>query len=192
MNVARRARAILADPVREWAAIESEPGDPAYVLSRYVTVLALVPAVFSFIGACIVGVILPNAGLVRAPLFNGLFGAILGYVLSCAIVLILGILINLVAPLFGGRRDFDSAFKLAVYSFTPAWLAGIFLVLPGLQFLTLTGLYGAYILWLGLPLLIKSPGRQSLAFTVLIVACAFALAYFAALAQRVAFGTPGL
>jgi hypothetical protein len=192
MNVARRARAILADPVREWAAIESEPGDPAYVLSRYVTVLALVPAVFSFIGACIVGVILPNAGIVRAPLFNGLFGAILGYVLSCAIVLILGILINLVAPLFGGRRDFDSAFKLAVYSFTPAWLAGIFLVLPGLQFLTLTGLYGAYILWLGLPRLIRSPERGSLGFAALIVVCAFALAFFAADAQRLVFGTPGL
>ncbi len=192
MNMARRARAILADPVGEWAAIENEPGDPAYVLSRYVTVLALVPAVFSFIGACIIGVILPNAGLVRAPLFNGLFGAILGYVLSCAIVLMLGILINLVAPLFGGRRDFDSAFKLAVYSFTPAWLAGIFLVLPGLQFLTLTGLYGAYILWLGLPRLIKSPERRSLGFAALIVVCAFAFAYFAAMAQRMVFGTPGL
>jgi hypothetical protein len=192
MNAARRARAILADPIREWAAIENEPGDPAYVLSRYVTVLALIPAVFSFIGACLVGVVMPNAGLVRAPFFNGLFGATLGYVLSCAIVLLLGILINLVAPLFGGRRDFDSAFKLAVYSFTPAWLAGIFLVLPGLQFLTLTGLYGAYILWLGLPLLIKSSGRKSLGFTVLIVICAFALTYFAADAQRLVFGTPGL
>ena len=52
--------------------------------------------VFSFIGACVVGVIVPNAGLVRAPLFNGLFGAIFGYVLSCAMVLVLGILINLV------------------------------------------------------------------------------------------------
>ncbi len=192
MIVARRVQAILTDPVREWAAIDSEPGDPAYVLSRYVTVLALVPAVFSFIGACIVGVIVPNAGLVRAPLFNGLFGAVLGYVQSCAIVLILGILINLLAPLFGGRRDFDSAFKLAVYSFTPAWLAGIFLVLPGLRFLTLTGFYGAYILWLGLPLLIKSPGRKSLGFAALIVVCAFALAYFAAMAQRMVFGTPGL
>ncbi|MGB6568826.1 MAG: hypothetical protein WBF02_16130, partial [Xanthobacteraceae bacterium] len=89
MNVARRARAILADPVAEWAAIASEPGDPAYVLSRYVTVMALVPAVFSFVGACMVGVVVPNAGLMRTPVFNGLFGAILGYVLSCAIVLVL-------------------------------------------------------------------------------------------------------
>ena len=37
--------------------------------------------------------------------------------------------------MFGGRADFDSAFKLAVYSFTPVWLAGIFLLVPGLRFL---------------------------------------------------------
>ena len=192
MNVARRARAILVDPVREWGAIEKEPGDPVYVLSRYVTVLALIPALFGFVGTCVVGVVLPQAGLVRAPLVNGVFGAILSYVLSCAIVLILGIVINLVAPLFGGRRDFDSAFKLAAYAFTPAWLAGIFLILPGLRFLTLTGFYGAYILWLGLPLLIKSPAQKSLGFALLIVVCAFTLAFFAATAQHAVFGTPGL
>ncbi len=192
MKVARRARAILADPAREWALIESEPDDPAYILSRYVVVLALVPAIFSFIGACVIGVVPPHAGLIRAPLVNGLFGAIFGYALSCAIVLVLAVLINLLAPAFGGGRDFDRAFKLAAYSFTPAWLAGIFLVLPGLNFLTLTGFYGAYILWLGVPRLMKSPGQRSLGFTVLIVGCAFALAYFAALAQRLVFGTPGL
>ena len=186
-------------PKRSWSirspngrAIEREPGDPAYVLSRYVAVLALVPAAFSFIGACLVGVIVPNAGTVRAPIFNGLFGAIFGYVLSCATVLLLGMIINLLAPLFGGRRDFDNAFKLAVYSFTPVWLAGIFLVLPGLRFLVLTGFYGAYILWLGLPRLTKSPARKSLNFAALIVVCAFALAYVAGAAQRMVFGTPGL
>ena len=45
-----------------------------------------------------------------------------------------------------GSEDFDSAFKLAVYSYTPVWLAGIFLLLPGLRFLILLGFYGAYVL----------------------------------------------
>jgi hypothetical protein len=192
MNVHARALAILVDPVGEWAAIASEPEDPAYVLSRYVAVLALIPAIFSFIGACLVGVVLPDGELVRAPLVNGVFGAILGYVLSCAIVLVLGIFISILAPLFGGRRDFDRAFRLAAYSFTPVWLAGVFLILPGLRFLTLTGFYGAYILWLGLPLVSKSPAQKSLGFTALITVGAFGLAYFAAMAQRVVFGTPGL
>jgi hypothetical protein len=192
MNVHRRAQAMLTDPAAVWPAIAAEPGDPAYVLSHYVTVLALIPAAFSFVGASLVGVVVPNPGLVRASLFNGLFGAIFGYVISCATVLVLGMVINLVAPLFGGRRDFDNAFKLAAYSFTPVWLAGIFLVLPGLRFLTLTGFYGAYLLWLGLPPLIKTPARHAFIFTTLIVVCAFALAYGAAVAQRTVFGTPGL
>jgi hypothetical protein len=192
VNVALRAKAILVDPAGEWAAIEGEPGDPAFVLSRYVAVLAAIPAAFSFIGASLVGVVVPNVGTVRAPLFNGLFGAIFGYVLSCATVLLLGLIINLLAPLFGGRRDFDSAFKLAVYSFTPVWLAGIFLVLPGLQFLTLTGFYGGYILWLGLPRLTKSPARHAWNFAAVIVICAFALVWLAGTAQRMVFGTPGL
>ena len=192
MNAARRAMAILVDPLAEWAAIAREPGDPAYLLSRYVAVLTLIPAAFSFIGASWVGVVLPNAGLVRTPIVNGLFGAIFGYVLTCATVLLLGVIINLLAPLFGGRRNFDNAFKLAVFSFTPLWLAGIFLVLPGLRFLMLTGFYGAYILWLGLPLMTKTPERKSLSFAALVVVCAFVLVYIAAAAQRIVFGTTGL
>jgi hypothetical protein len=192
MNAALRAKAILVDPSPEWTAIEQESGDPAYVLSHYVAPLALLPALCSFVGACFVGVVVPGIGTVRASLFDGLFGAIFGYVMACATVLLLGLLIDLAARLFGGRRDFDSAFKLAVYSFTPVWLAGIFLLLPGLRFLTLTGFYGAYILWLGLPRLMKVSEEKSSTFAILIVACAFALTYLAVAMQRAVFGTPGL
>ena len=148
MNPALRAKAMLADPSAEWARIEQESGDPAFLLSRYVAVLALVPALFGFIGACVIGVIVPGAGMVRAPIVRRPVRRDLRLCdelasRCCCSALI----IDLLAPLFGGRRDFDSAFKLAVYSFTPVWLAGIFLLLPGLRFLVLTGFYGAYILW---------------------------------------------
>jgi hypothetical protein len=111
--------------------------------------------------------------------------------MACATVLLLGLIIDLVAPLFGGKRNFDSAFKLAVYSFTPVWLAGVFLLLPGLRFLALTGCYGAYVLWLGLPRLIKVPEQKTQSFTLLIVACACLLLYITAVTQRMVFGTPG-
>lgn len=192
MNAVSRAKALLVDPAAEWSRIERESGDPAYLLSRYVAVLALVPAAFGFIGASVIGAVVPGAGLVRAPLFDGLFGAIFGYVEAFVTVLVLGFIINFLAPLFGARKDFDSAFKLAVYCFTPAWLAGIFLVLPGLRFLVLTGFYGAYVLWTGLPRLMKAPAQQSPAYIAAVAMCATALAYVAAVAQRAVFGTPGL
>jgi hypothetical protein len=192
MNAAWRAKAMLLDPSAEWLAIERESGDPAYLLSRYVAVLALIPAVFGFIGASVVGMVVPGAGLVRASLFDGCFGAIFGYALAFGIVLVLALIIDLLAPLFGGKKDFDSAFKLAVYSYTPVWLTGIFLVLPGLRFLTLTGLYGAYVLALGLPRLMKSPAPKAYGYAVVIVVCAGALTLFAAAMQRAVFHTAGL
>ena len=189
MNAALRAKAILADPTTEWTRIEQEPGDAAELLSRYVALLALIPALSGFIGACLVGVVVPGSGTVRAPIFDGLFGAIFGYVMTCAVVLALGVVIDLLAPVFGGRRDFGSAFKLAVYSYTPVWLVGIFLLVPGLRFLELFAFYGAYLLWMGLPLLLKSPAPKVPTFTAVIVACACALVFITAALQQALFGT---
>jgi hypothetical protein len=191
MNAFVRAKAILVDPAAAWRGIEKDIGDPAYLLSRYVAVLALIPALSGFVGATLIGVVTPS-GVLRADLIDGLFGAIVSYATSCAIVLLVGLIIDLLAPLFGGRRDFEDAFKLAVYSFTPLWLVGIFLLLPGLRFLLLIGAYGIYLFWLGAPRLTKVPEQQAANFTAVIVICACGLLYAAALAQRMLFGTPGL
>jgi len=192
MNVAARVKAILTDPMAAWARIENEAGDPGFLLSRYVGVLALIPALAGFSGATLIGVIVPGGATARASLFNGASGAVFGYVMSCATALVLGLVMDLLAPLFGGRRNFNNAFKLAVYSLTPVWIAGMFLVLPGLRFIVLTGCYGAYLLWLGLPRLAKVPEEQAANFTAVIVVCAWVLLYLTAVAQRVMFGTPGL
>jgi len=188
MNAAARAARILTDPFPEWTKIENETGDAAHLLTNYVVLLAFIPAAFGFVGACIVGVAVPGTGTVRAPIIEGLFGAAFGYVMSCATVIFLGLLIDLTAPLFGGRRSFDSAFKLAVYSYTPVWLAGIFSLAPGLHFIGLVGLYGAYLLWAGLPRLMKVPAARIASYTAAIVACACVLVIIVGAMQRALFG----
>ncbi len=192
MNAAARAYRILADPFAEWAKIaqesDTEPGDAAYLLTSYVARLALIPAVSGFAGACIVGVVEPEIGPVRAPLFDGLFGAVFGYVLSCAIVLVLGLLIDALAPVFGARRNFDSAFKLAVYAYTPVWLTGIFLLAPGLRFLGLLGLYGVYLLWSGLMPMMKTPAAKVSTYTAVIAVSACVLIAAVAAIQHRLFG----
>jgi hypothetical protein len=192
MNALVRSKAILVDPAAAWRGIEKDVGDPAYLLSRYVAVLALIPALSNFVGPTLIGVLTPSGASLRGDLIDGLFGAVFSYAASCAIVLLLGLIIDLLAPLFGGCRDFEEAFKLAVYSFTPLWLAGIFLLLPGLRFLLLTGVYSIYLFWLGAPRLTKMPEQQAANFTLVIVICTAGLLYGAALAQRMLFGTPGL
>ena len=191
MNALRRIIAILADPAGEWVAIEKEPGDAAYLLGRYVALLALVPAVFGLIGACAVGTVVPGAGLVRAPLAAGLVGAVFGYIMSCATVVCLGALIRLLAPAFEGQRDFNAAFKLAAYSYTPIWLTGIFLLAPGLRFLELTGFYSAYILWTGASPLTKVPVQKIPAFTAILVVCACVFIFIIRALQHTLFGGAG-
>ena len=64
------------------------------------------------------------------------------------------------------------ALKVAAYSFTPAWLAGILSLLPSLSMLgVLAGLYGIYLLYLGLPVLMKVPQEKAAAYTAVSVVC---------------------
>jgi hypothetical protein len=192
MNTVLRAIAMLADPAAAWTRIANESGDAVYLLSGYVARLALIPMVSGFIGACLIGVFVPGAGTVRVPIFDGLFGVIFGYVATFAEVLLVGLLIDALAPRFGGRRGFSSALKLAAYSFTPVWLTGFFLLLPGLRFLGLTGFYGGYILAKGLPQLMGSPEQRSYAYAASIVVFAGILTLIAAAARAALFSTVGI
>lgn len=192
MNAALRAKAMLVDPLAEWVHVASEPGDAVRLLRGYVGLLALIPAVCGFIGGCLIGVVVPGVGTVRAPVLAGLLGAIFGYLATFVKVLLVSAVIELLAPAFGGRRNLPGALKLAVYSFTPLWLVGIFLVLPGLRFLELAGLYGAYLLAAGLPPLMQAPEEKAHAYAAAIVVFAGLLTLVAAEAQRALFGTPAV
>jgi hypothetical protein len=191
MNAVLRAQAILTDPLAAWAKIDAEPGDAVQVLTSYAALLALIPALCGFVGACVVGIVLPDGAILRAPILGGLFGAVFSYVMTCAAVLVLALLIQLLAPRFSSRRDFTSSLKLAAYSYTPLWLAGIFLLAPGLRFLVFTAFYGAYLVWSGLPVLLQTPAARVPAYTGIVVACACVLTALIATAQHALFGLPG-
>lgn len=172
MTLTERIKAILVSPDTEWPVIERESGDPATLFTSYVLYLAAIPAIAGFIGSSIFGVSTP-VGTIRAGIFAGLFGAILRYVLAFVTVYLVAMIVDALAPTFQGQKNFQNALKLTVYSYTPVWLAGIFLLVPGLRFLTILGLYGFYLLWKGLPVLIKSPPERSIGYCIAILVCSF-------------------
>jgi Yip1-like protein len=166
MNLIERVKGIILTPKTEWPIIAAESGDLAYLFRNYVAYLAAIPALCRFIGLMLVGV-----GIIPALIF-----AVINYVLAFVIVYILALIINALATTFDGRTDFESALKLAVYASTPLWLVGIFLLVPMLGFLTILGLYGLYLLWTGLPPLMKSPdGNKTLGYAVAIVVAAIVI-----------------
>lgn len=166
MNLVERVKGIILSPKTEWPVIAGEPGDAGYLFSNYVAILAAIPAVCGFIGSVIVG----------APIVGALLVAVIHYVLAFVNVYIVALIVNLLAPTFNSQKSFASALKVTVYSYTPSWLAGVFLLIPGLRFLTILGLYGLYLLWLGLPPLMKTPPEKAIWYTIVIVVCAIVVA----------------
>jgi Yip1 domain len=190
MNLIARAKAILLDPATEWPVIERESGDVSYLFKNYVAILALIPAVAGFIGMSFVGISVPLLGTMRIPIFSGLVGAIVGYAFSFVALYIVAHIIDALATTFGGQKNFGNALKLAVYSYTPFWIAGVFMIIPVLAFLTLLGLYGFYLLYLGLPALMKTPKERALVYAVAVVVCAFVIGIVLGAIQSAVLSSP--
>jgi hypothetical protein len=131
MSLIDRVKNIILTPKTEWPVIDREPGDVPYIFTNYVAVLAAIPAVCGFIGLSIVGMSLPGVGTVRMPMASGLLNAIVGYLLTFAIVYVVAMVVDALAPTFSGRKNFESALKVTAYSYTPSWLCGFFLLIPG-------------------------------------------------------------
>jgi hypothetical protein len=150
MDIVQRAQAILLKPKDEWAKIKAEPATVAGLFTSYAMILAAVPAGFQFLGNILVGRRLPVVGLYRWGFGRALGNAVVTYVLSLAAVYLFALIINELAPSFGSAKNMTGALKLAVYSMTPGWVAGVLYIIPALWVLgVLAGLYGLYILYLG-------------------------------------------
>jgi hypothetical protein len=162
-----RVKAILLTPQTEWPIIAREPGEALVLFTRYVAILALIPVLAGFIGMSVVGS--------YVPFFSGLMSAIVSYVMTFVVVYVVALIVDALAPTFDAQKNFPNALKLTVYSLTPFWLAGIFLLVPGLSFLRVLGLYGIYLAWVGLAPLMLAPRDKALAYAATAVVCAVIL-----------------
>ena len=171
-----RARAILMTPAAEWDKIDVEPATVQGLYVGYVCLLAAIPAVAGLIGGLVFGH--GAFGIVYRPsIVTAVIGAVVGYGLALAMVFILGLVVNALAPNFGGQPNQIQAFKVAAYSGTAGWVAGVLSIFPPLAPLVFLGsLYGLYLLYLGLPKLMKAPQEKALGYTVVTIIVAVLLA----------------
>jgi hypothetical protein len=190
LDLLERVTAIMLTPVTEWQKIEQEPGGIVPLFLGYVAILAAIPPIADFLCLGAIGEIDANGTTVRMPILTALLSALFDYVLSFAVVYVLAYIVDMLARRFGGENDFSNALKLATYAMTPYWLAGIFLLIPGLRFLIMFGFYGAYLVWTGLPQLMKSPSDRTLGYTAAVVACAFAIYLALVIAGHTLFPFP--
>lgn len=161
MDLTERARDMVLNPGSTWTTIEQEATSPLQLFVPYLTTLALIPAVASFVAWTVLG--FGSFGVtVRLPLASGLGLMVTQYGLSLVMIFAWGWLITQLAPTFGGQAHLINGLKLTVYASTPAMLAGIFGAMPGLGFLSLVGgIYALYLVYQGLPVLMKNPTERT-------------------------------
>ncbi|HLG60067.1 MAG TPA: Yip1 family protein [Vicinamibacterales bacterium] len=172
MDILDRVKKILLTPDAEWSVIAGESTPPATLMTGYVLPLAGVSAVAAFIGRSLVGQSVPLLGNYRVPVASGLGQAVVSVVMAAIGIFLLSMIIDALAPTFGAQKNSSQAIKVAAYSATPAWVAGVLQILPVLGVLAIVGaLYCIYLLYLGLPRLMKCPQDKALGYTGVVIVC---------------------
>ncbi len=175
MGLVDRVKRILLAPRQEWQVIDGEVTTPGDLYKGYIAPLAAIGPVAQAIGYSVFGLTLPFVGTYRTPVASAITSAVVAYVLTLVAVYVLALIIDALAPTFGGTKNQMQALKVAAYSSTASWVAGIFALIPALSLLSILGLYSLYLLYLGLPVLMKAPPEKAMGYTVVVILAAIVL-----------------
>ncbi len=164
-----RVKGILLAPKAEWPRIDAEPSTIADIYKSHVVPLAAIGPVATLIGGQVFGH--GAFGIVYRPtLLSAVVTALVGYALTLVMVYVCALVVDALAPQFGGTKNKLSAFKVAAYGATAGWVAGIFGLIPALGLIALLGgLYSLYLIYLGLPVLMKAPEDKAVGYTAVVV-----------------------
>ena len=156
-----RVKNILLTPKSEWPRIAEEA---ASVQSLYVAYIMILAAIGPIAMAIRMGVI-------------GATVALVGYVVALVVTYLLALIVDALAPTFGGEKNFIQSLKLTAYSYTAAWVAGIFQLVPGIGGIIglLAAIYSFYTFYLGVTVLKKCPADKAATFTIVVVLCGIVL-----------------
>jgi len=182
-----RVQDLCLRPRETWEEIEKQPVNIRDTYVNYVMPLAALPAVAHFLGMALIG-IGADGERVRIGFIPGLFQAIISFGLSLGMVYALAYITSWLAPQFGATRNFNQAFKLAAFAPSASWVVGVLYLIPALSFFGLLGgLYSLYLLFVGLPILMKPQADKATTYTLAVIGTAIVLALIIAVGLSVFF-----
>jgi len=161
MSLVDRVKGILLSPKDEWPKIEPETATVQSLYTGYVMILAAIG---------------PVALLIHS-LSLGIVGAIVMYVVALGATYVMALIVDLLAPTFGGEKNFIQSLKLTAYSYTAVWVAGILHLIGAIGGIIglLAALYSLYTLYLGISVMKKCPADKAVAYTLVVVVCGLVL-----------------
>ena len=161
MALADRVKNILLAPKTEWPRIAEEAATVQSIYVGYVLILAAI-------------------GPIAMAISMGALGAtvaVVSYGVGLVVTYLLALIVDALAPSFGGEKNFIQSLKLTTYSYTAAWIAGIFQLIPGIGGIIglLAAIYSFYTFYLGVPVLKKCPADKAVVYTIVVAVCGILL-----------------
>jgi hypothetical protein len=162
-----RVKGILLTPKTEWPVIAGESTTVGDLYKGYIVWLAAIPPLAAFLVT------------MRFSASLALSQLIVTYALGLAMVFVVALIVDALAPTFGGTRDRVQALKTVAYCYTASWIAGIAAILPFISVLIMlvAGIYGIYLLYLGLPHTMKCPQDKAAGYTGVIIIVVIVLSF---------------
>ncbi|MCF1426961.1 MAG: YIP1 family protein [Shewanella sp.] len=169
---------LYTHPKQEWLAIERNHEKAGSSLS-HILLISLIPAICAYIANTQIGW---NPG-VGEPLFltqqSALFMSVGIYFGLIAGVFGLAYLVYWMANTFDVKPSYTQALELAVYTATPLFMVGFSALYPELWFIMLVGLlglsYSVYLLYTGVPILMRMPEEKGFIYASSVVTCGLVL-----------------
>jgi len=165
MNLIDRVKNIITNPNKEWNVIATEQPDTGKIITGYVLPLVALAAIAAFIGYGLIGFNI--LGFRVAGIEWGLYYALTVFIAGIASVYLTALVIDMLAPSFNSEKNFNRSLQLVAYSFTPMWIGGILSIFPPIALIgALFGIYGLYLLYLGIPKLKSTPADKLVGYFV--------------------------
>ncbi len=162
-----RAQNIMMKPATEWDVIAGESATVKGLYMNYALILAAIPALCMTLG---------NILFLHVNLLHAISSGLAQYILSLFGTAALALSVDMLVPQFNGVQNQVQAFKLAIYSATPGWIAGALFLLPQLRSIAgLIGLYGIYLFYIGVSKLMKVPQNNAVILTVIAFVITFVI-----------------
>lgn len=168
MNLIERVKNILTTPKTEWGKISLVPQSMGAVIGSYVVPLVLIGGIATFIGYAFIGF---NYGFFRMTGTEwGIKMAIIQIVSVIVGVVVTAFVVDALAPSFGSEKNINKSTQLVAYGYTPAFIGAIFNIFPAIALIgSLLGLYGIYLMYLGLGPIKKTPEDKKVIYLVVTI-----------------------
>jgi hypothetical protein len=172
-----RVKGILFEPRATLKEAESEFTKGGELWVKYIIPLAAIGPIAGAVGRFIFGKRIASTTLSDpVSITNALTWGLIAFALALLSVFVLSQIISMLAPGFGGQKNDVQALKMAAYASTPVWLGGIFTLHARFIIVSvIIALYGLYLLYVGLPILMKVPQDRSMGYTAVVIIAAIVI-----------------